>query len=177
MRRTNTFKLILCAFFAALSAVLSQVFIPIGLVPVNFIHVSIFVAAGLLGAKYGTLSQVVFVLLGAFGVPVFTGFTSGMGIIMGPTGGFIFGYIGCVFVSGLLISRFGTSMKALIPSMYVGMFVSYAFGIPWLMHVTGLNFTAAVISCLPFIPGDLVKIIVSAIIVNRLHPTVKKMML
>ena len=174
-KKAKTFALILCALFAALSAILSQIMIPIGPVPVTFTHVSIFIAAGLLGVKYGTLSQVVFVLLGAMGVPVFAGFTGGMGIVVGPTGGFIIGYIGCAFVTALIISRFGTSIKALIPAMCAGWVVTYSMGIPWLMHYTGLNFTAAALSCVPFIPGDLVKTVLSVIIVNRLHPVVKNM--
>ena len=175
MKKTKTFELMLCALFAALSAITSQIVVPIGPVPIAFTHVSIFIAAGLLGAKYGTLSQVVFVLLGAMGVPVFAGFVGGMGVVLGPTGGFLAGYIGCALVTGLLISRFGTSIKALIPSMYAGWIVTYSLGIPWLMHYTGMNFTAAAIFCAPFLPGDLVKTILSAIIVNRLHPVVKDM--
>ena len=176
MKKPKTFELMLCALFAALSAILSQIFIPIGPVPVNFTHVSIFIAAGLLGMKYGTISQVVFVLLGAFGVPVFSGFRGGMAVIAGPSGGFIIGYIACAFVVALVISRLGTSVKALIPALFAGWFVTYAFGLSWMMYVLNLNFTAAALSCVPFIPGDLVKTVISIIIINRLHPVVKKML-
>ena len=67
-------------------------------------------------------------------------------------------------------------MKALIPAMYAGWVVTYSLGIPWLMYYTGMNFTAAALFCVPFLPGDLVKTILSATIVNRLHPVIKNMM-
>jgi len=175
MKNSKIFIMLLCALFAALSAVTAQIILPIGPVPISFTHVSIFIAAGLLGARYGTLSQLVYILLGAMGVPVFAGFMGGMGIITGPTGGFIVGYIGCAFVVGTLISRFGTSYKVLFPAMYAGWITSYAFGIPWLMHITGMNLTAALLSCVPFLPGDLLKTIISAVVINRLHPVVKNM--
>ncbi|MCL2437098.1 MAG: biotin transporter BioY [Clostridiales bacterium] len=178
MKKPKTFELMLCALFAALSAILSQIVIPIGPVPVSFTHVSIFVAAGLLGMKYGTLSQVVYVLLGAMGVPVFAGFTGGMGIVVGPTGGFIIGYIVCAFIVGLIAGRFGTSVKALIPAMCAGWVATYALGLAWFMHYTNLSLVAALpFAMLPFIPGDIVKTILSVILINRLHPVVKNMMI
>jgi len=133
-------------------------------------HISIFLAAGLLGAKYGTVSQAAYVLLGAFGVPVFAGFTGGLGRIAGPTGGFIIGYIGCAFITGLIIERFGKSLKALIPAMYAGWIVTYVLGLSWFIFVTKMSLLAALPICvLPFLPGDLMKTILSAVLVNRLR--------
>jgi len=170
----KTKQLALCAFFAALSALLSQIIIPIGPVPIAMTHVSIFIAAGLLGAKYGAVSQIVFVLMGAAGMPVFTGLSGGLGIIMGPRGGFILGYIGCAFLTGAIIDRFGHSVKVLIPAMYVGWAVTYAAGIPWFMYVTGISLSAALPVCLfPFLPGDLLKTILSAALIRRLRPVLR----
>jgi len=173
MKKMKTAQLVLCAFFAALSAVLSQIMIPIGPVPIALTHVSIFMAVGLLGTKYGALSQIVFVLMGAVGIPVFAGFMGGMGYIAGPTGGFIVGYLGCALTTGLIIDRLGTSVKALIPAMYAGWAVTYALGIPWFMYVTNMHLIAALIYMVPFLPGDLLKTILSAVLVNRLRPKVR----
>jgi len=170
----NTKQLVLCAFFAALSGVLSQIAIPIGPVPIAMTHVSIFMAVGLLGTKYGTISQIVFVMTGIVGVPVFAGFQGGVGVIAGPTGGFVAGYIGCALVTGLLIDRFGCSFLTLIPAMCAGWIVTYALGIPWFMYVTNMNFTAALIFMAQFFPGDLLKTILSAVLVRRLRPALKK---
>ena len=173
--KMKTKYLTMCAIFAALSAVLSPISIPIGAVPINFIHISIFLAAGLLGAKYGTISQVVFVLLGTIGLPVFSGFRGGVGVIAGYTGGFIIGYIGCAFVTGILIDRFGTGMKVLIPAMYAGWLVTYALGIMWYVFVTNTGIFAAVSACvLPFLLGDFCKTMLSAVLIHRIRPILQK---
>ena len=174
IKKMKTTTLVLCAFFAALSAILSQIFIPVGLVPIGLVHISVFLAAGLLGAKYGAVSQIVYVFLGLAGAPVFTGFRGGPGVLAGPTGGFIAGYIGCAFVTGLIIDRFGYSIKALIPAMYVGWVVTYSMGLPWFMYVTNLSLIASLPVCVfPFLPGDLVKTILCAVLVNRLRISVR----
>lgn len=174
MKKIKTLELVLCALFAALSAILSQLSIPIGPVPINLTHVSIFVAAGLLGAKYGAVSQILFVLMGASGVPVFSGFNGGIGIVLGPRGGFIIGYIGCAFVTGLIIDHFGKSIKALTAAMYAGWIVTYTLGVSWYMYITHTGFIAALLVCvLPFLAGDIPKTILSSMLVNRLHPVLQ----
>ena len=173
MKESKTTQLVICAFFAALSAVLSQIQIPLAPVPITLTHVSIFAAAGLLGAKYGTLSQLVFVLTGAAGIPVFAGFQGGMAVVAGPTGGFIIGYLACAFVTGFIIDRFGYSVKILIPAMCAGWIVTYAFGIPWFMHVTNMTLTASLIFMAGFLPGDLFKTILSAALIKRLRPVLR----
>ena len=176
MKKTKTVEMVLCALFAALSAVLSQISVPIGIVPVNLTHVSVFTAAGLLGAKYGAFSQIAFVLMGCAGIPVFSGFMGGAGVIAGPTGGFIIGYVICAFVSGLLIGRFGKSMKALFLAMYAGWACSYVPGVFWFMHITGVELAAALPICVfPFLPGDAAKTALCAILVNRLRLPVQNM--
>lgn len=174
--RVKTLDLSVCALFVALSAVLSQITIPIGIVPINLTHISVFLAAGLLGSRYGTFSQIGYVFLGMVGLPVFTGFNGGLGVIFSPTGGFIFGYLACTFITAYIIERFGSSFKVLIPAMYAGWLVTYALGVPWFMAVTGTNsVTAAISACmLPFLPGDLAKTVLSAILINRLRPVFLK---
>lgn len=175
MKNTKTVTLILCALFTALSAVLSQISIPIGPVPINMTHISIFLAAGLLGAKYGAISQLVFVLLGLVGVPVFSGFTGGIQKLVGPTGGFIVGYIACAFVIGLLIDRFGSSAKALVLSIYAGWLVTYVLGVIWFMILTKNSLTASLFTCvLPFLPGDVVKTVLCVVLLNKLRPIFQK---
>jgi len=164
--------MLLCSLFAALSAILSQAAVPVGPVPVTLTHVSVFMAAGLLGARRGALSQIVYVVLGAAGAPVFAGMTGGIAKISGPTGGFIIGYIACAFVSGFIMEKAPKekSRGALIPAlaMSVGMIFTYAPGVLWFMGVTGAAAAAALSACvLPFLPGDALKIALCIFLLNR----------
>ena len=86
---SRTTMMILCGIFAAVTAICSLITIPLGFtpVPVNLGTLSVFLTGGILGKKYGTLSMTVYVLLGAAGVPVFSGFRGGRGVLAGPTGG------------------------------------------------------------------------------------------
>ena len=169
--KSRTAKLTLCAIFAALSAILSQISIPIGTVPINLTHISIFTAAGLLGWKYGTFSQLTFVAMGAIGLPVFSGFSGGLGKIVGPTGGFIVGYIACALVTAVIINRFGSKLTTLVLAMTAGWLVTYTIGSIWFMIVMQSNLATALMTCVvPFLIGDVIKTAVSAILINRLRP-------
>ena len=98
--RSNTASLVLCGLFAALTAICSYITIPLGFtpVPINLATLAVFLAGGLLGKKYGTASIAVYVMMGAVGIPVFAGFQGGVGVLAGPTGGFIAGYIAAAFL-------------------------------------------------------------------------------
>lgn len=169
MKKMRVLDLLLCSLFAALSAILCQISIPIGVVPINLTHISLFIAGGLLGAKYGTISQIIFVALGAIGVPVFSGFSGGIGAIVGPRGGFVISYILCTLVVGLIIDKFGKSIKVLILAMLCGLIVTYLCGITWFMYITNTGLVSALLICMfPFLLGDALKVVVSIIAIRRL---------
>ncbi|MDF2889402.1 MAG: biotin transporter BioY, partial [Lacrimispora sp.] len=118
MKNLKTKEITLCALFASLTAILSQITIPIGPVPINMAHLSVFLAAGLLGSRLGALSQLTFVLMGAAGLPVFSGFNGGLTRIAGPTGGYIISYVVSAYVIGWILERFGKrTVKALAISI------------------------------------------------------------
>jgi biotin transport system substrate-specific component len=172
--RTTIKELTLCALFAALNAVLAQISIPIGPVPINLTHLSTYTAAGLLGARYGALSQLVYVLMGAIGLPVFSGFSGGLGRVFGPTGGYILAYIGSAFLSGFLMERFGRkSVKAMAAAIYSGWILTYLLGTLWYSLITHVNFAAAFMVCvLPFLAGDCLKTFLSIFLIKRLSPVI-----
>ena len=166
-RLEKTRNLILCALFAALTAVLSQIAIPIQPVPINLATFSVFVAGGVLGAKRGAISQAVYVLLGAVGLPVFSSFSGGMGILFGPTGGYIVGYVAAAWLVGLLSARCHGKAYWFALSM--------AGGTAWYMVVAHTGLVESLLLCVvPFLPGDAAKIAVAALLVPVLRKTLSK---
>jgi biotin transport system substrate-specific component len=174
----NVRGIVFCAMFAALTAVLSQIALPIGPVPLNLATFAVVLAGALLGPKLGALSMLVWVLLGICGVPVFSFFSSGIGIVLGPTGGFIMGFAPAAFTVGLLcnlkaITRPETGKPFLYISRYAlamaaGALVYFTAGTLWFMYVTGNTPAQTLMLCVvPFLPGDLLKILVAAIITHR----------
>ena len=168
--KIQTRNLVLCALFAALTAVFSQIAIPIEPVPINLATLSVFLAGGLLGAKYGALSQVVYVLLGAVGAPVFQGFRGGIQALAGPTGGYIIGYIFAALVTGLLLQKLGRSFLSAILSCAAGLAVCYALGTAWYVFQAQAELLPALGLCVvPFLPGDAVKILAAALLTPRVY--------
>ncbi len=175
MRRIQTNELILCALFVAATVVLSQISIPIGPVPINLAHIATFLAAGLLGARSAALSQAVFVLMGAVGLPVFSGFRGGLERVFGPTGGYIIAYIGCAYLAGYIIQRFGKSPKVLAAAIYAGWAVAYLFGTAWYSYITHTPMGAALMICVvPFLIGDALKTVLIVYLIRVLNPIVHR---
>ena len=175
----KTAKLLFCALFAALTAVCSFISIPLPFtpVPVNLATLSVFLAGGLLGGRYGAASQMVYLLLGAFGAPVFHNFTGGFGILAGPTGGYIIGYISAAFVTGLIVElRKGKcSWGILLPAMLAGLLSCYLLGTVWFMLLTGTGLAASLVTCVfPFLPGDGLKILAAGFLIKTLRPVLQK---
>ena len=182
-RNNNRKKLltdsIYIALFAAVIAICAQIRLPIGPIPFTLQTLGIFLAGGLLGAKKGTISVLIYILLGAVGVPVFNGFSGGPGVLFGVTGGYIIGFIFTALVVGIASDHWKKKIWILIAAMVVGAILYYAFGTAWYIilmnsqgNATGL--WAALSSCvIPFLIPDAAKIAVSVIIINRLNKIIK----
>ena len=179
-RYSNTAYMALCGLFAALTVVCTYISIPLGFtpIPVNLATLAVFMAGGILGMKYGTISLIVYVLLGAVGLPVFSNFSGGPGVLAGPTGGYIAGYIAAAFIVGVLSDRIfrsslsGTKRTVLCAiAMTAGLIACYFLGTLWFMYITGTGLIASLASCIiPFLIGDALKIIAASILVTRLRP-------
>ncbi len=166
--------LVFTAMFAALIAVCSILSIPIGEVPITLQTFAVCLAAAMLGWKRGTLSVLIYVLLGAVGVPVFAGMTGGVGILAGPTGGYIIGFIPAALIIGLAADKWERKALPLTVAMVLGVLVCYLIGTIWFMVVTGMGIGESLMLCVvPFLIPDGVKIALAMILSNRLSKVVK----
>lgn len=163
--KNNLLKMwILSALFAALIAIFSQLTLPLPLVPITGQTFAIGLAVTILGLRYGTLSVVLYILLGAIGVPVFSLMSGGLGIILGPTGGYIIGFLPTAIIIGYYLEHYGfTKIHAIIANL-IGMIITLAFGTIWLKFVADLTWSAAFIGgTLPFIIVGIIKAVAAAI--------------
>ena len=162
------------AVCAALMAVCSWISIP-ATVPFTLQTFAVFCTLGLLGGKRGTAAILVYLLLGALGVPVFAGFSGGIGILFGTTGGYLLGFIlmGLVYWIGEQINRDSRGVR--IVSMILGLLLCYAFGTAWFMLVYARQSgaialgTALAWCVVPFILPDLVKLALALLLSDRLR--------
>lgn len=173
--------MVLIAVFAALIAVCSWITIPAvaGQVPFTLQTFAVFVTAGMLGTKRGTLAVVVYMLIGFVGVPVFAGFTGGLSVLTAPSGGYLIGFIFTALIVGISTEivkekKEITKIVIMVVAMILGDAACFVVGTIWFMFVTEMNLTASLTLCVvPFIIPDLVKIVVATIIVNRLKKYVR----
>ncbi|MCI8590454.1 MAG: biotin transporter BioY [Clostridiales bacterium] len=167
-------KLVLCALFAALIAVCSQILIPISAIPINLALFAVWMCGAVLGWLYGSIAVITYIALGAIGIPVFTNFRGGIGVLAGPTGGYIVGYLVGVLLCGALIGRFSKTFWMYPVAMTLGCIVCYAFGTLWYMILTHTGLISALTMCvLPYLPGDVIKIILASLISYKLNTKLK----
>lgn len=162
------------AVFAALICICSIISVPIGEVPISMQTFAMCVAGAMLGWKRGGTSVIIYVLLGSIGLPVFAQGKGGIGIITGPTGGYIVGFILTAIIVGIAADIFDRKLIPLAISMVIGVAVCYALGTVWFMYVTKMDLMTSLGYCvIPFIWVDLAKIALATIIVNRLNKIIK----
>lgn len=171
--------MVVTAVFASIICVGAFTSVKAGDVPFTLQSFAVFLALGTIGWKRGTVSVLIYLLLGAAGVPVFAGFKSGFGILLGPTGGFLIGFlfIGLVYgaVSGLLKKTRLNGLVVKLISFVAGNAVLYLFGclifaFVYLKKVDVSSITAAFTACVvPFLIPDTVKLVVAALISQRLE--------
>lgn len=161
--KSSVFPMILTAFCAAIIAVLAQVSIPLPLVPITGQTLAIGLVVTILGLKYGTYAVLLYVLLGAIGLPVFQGFTGGLAILFGPTGGYIVGFIPTALVIGYYLEKTRLTFTHALVANTLGMLVTLAFGAVWLKYLAELSWTAALLSgVIPFLVVGVIKAILAA---------------
>lgn len=158
------------AVMTALLCVLGPLMIPVGPVPVTLQTMVVFLSVFTLGMRRGTLAVAAYLLLGCAGLPVFTGFAGGLGKVLGPTGGFLAGFVPMALITGFFAGRFPQSLAAQYAGAAAGLAVCYALGTAWLMCLTGLPLTKALHAAVyPFVALDAVKIGAALFCARALH--------
>ena len=153
IRRTRIISF--SAAFIGLIALGSWISVPVGNVPVT-LQTLFILLAGVVLHRYGAIPVALYVLLGVLGLPLFHNGTAGLGVLLGPTGGFLAGFIVAALVVGIAYETGSAAIR--IVGLLAGTIIIYLFGVAWLMFSAGMEFIPAVVSgVLPFIVFDLIK--------------------
>lgn len=160
----NTKTMALIALMAAVTCVLGplSLTIPVSPVPISLTNLAVYFTVYVLGMKRGTISYFVYLLIGLVGLPVFSSFSGGAGKLFGPTGGYLIGFIFMALICGFFIEKWPSKLYLHFAGMVLGTAVCYLFGTVWLAYQGNMGFyTALAAGVIPFLPGDLVKIIIA----------------
>jgi biotin transport system substrate-specific component len=163
------------AMFGAITAIGAYIVIPLPLVPITLQTFFVSLAAALLGGALGALSQVVYVLIGVLGLPVFAGGKGGFGVLMGPTGGYLAGFIVGAYIIGKLIEmKRNPGVVWMASAMMIGHIALYALGVGQLMFVAKLSLGKALtIGVIPTLPGGVIKILAAAFVAAKLKDKIR----
>lgn len=173
MKHSTVFSMVLCGLFAAVTAVCSWISIPTT-VPFTLQTFAVFCTLLVLGGQYGTISIVVYLLVGLAGAPVFAEFYSGPAAFMTASGGYLIGFVFTGLVYWAITAVFGDKLLVKIIGLVLGTIVCYAFGTVWFMVVYGWDdeygFITALVWCvLPFIIPDMVKMALAVVVSRRVR--------
>lgn len=166
----NTKDIVLVALFTAMVVVLGLVPpmpVPWVPVPITLQTFGVMLAGLILGPKRGGLVVFLYVLIALVGLPVLPGGRAGLAVLAGPTGGFLLGMIPGAVVVGMAAGA--STLRCFLAAILGGVMVVYAFGIPWLVAVTGMTLTKAALAVVVFLPGDAIKAVIASIVGQRIR--------
>lgn len=181
-RSNRTVSLVLCGMFTVLIAICSYITIPI-LIPFTLQTFAIFLLLSVMGGKRGTVCIMIYLLLGALGIPVFHGMTGGIGILFGNTGGYLLGFLLIGLIYLLMTACFRDTMAVKCIALLIGLIACYTFGTIWFaifyLEESGISSVIGILlSCvIPFILPDLVKLALALSVsklVTKAIPDIKK---
>ena len=158
--KNKTQNIILCSFFAALSGIFAQIIIPLPFtpVPISLASLCVIFSGLILGPRIGAISQIVYLLIGAVGLPVFSRMQGGFSVLFGESGGFLLSYPIIALITGLMVKKAGVSRKTCLIAGSISSLICYICGSLWFMLISGATPAAAIIKCiLPFLIGDALK--------------------
>lgn len=159
----NVYQIVFIGIMSAIICILGPLSFPIGVIPISFTNLAIYFVLYILGMKKGTISYIIYMLIGLAGIPVFSGFSGGPSKLLGPTGGYLIGFMFMSLIAGFFIDKFFDKWYLCIIGMVLGTAVCYVFGTIWLSYQANMSIGAALFAgVIPFIPGDIIKIIIAA---------------
>lgn len=154
-----------CSIFAAITAILAQIEIPLPLIPISGQTLAVGIAATVLGSRQGALAMLCYAAIGAVGIPVFAGFSGGPQVLVGPSGGYIFGFIAAAYITGLILEKTRFTVRMALIANIAGMFVTLVFGTIQLKIVLDLGWNAALTAGVyPFLIVGFIKAYLASLI-------------
>lgn len=159
-------RMVYASMFGALTAIGSLIAIPVQPIPITLQTMFTGLSGILLGGYAGALSQIVYILLGVIGLPVFAGGRAGLGTLLGPTGGYLIGFVLAAYIIGqIMVSRRQPGFLWTIMALLIGNLIIYVFGTAWLAFSAHLDpVKALLLGVVPFLPGDAVKLMAAAVL-------------
>ncbi len=165
----KSMELALVALFATLTALGAFIQIPLPLVPISMQIFFVLLSGLVLGSRLGALALLCYLGMGSIGLPVFSGGQSGIGVIAGPTGGYLIGFVVAAYVVGIISERHENSKIDAI-AMAAGIVCIYVPGILQLMNFTGMGLERGLeVGIIPFIVGDVIKAAMAVSVTNRIR--------
>jgi len=169
--------MVLASLMAALTAVGAYIHVPIGPVPIVLSTLFVLLSGLLLGSRWGLASMALYLFVGAIGMPVFSGGRGGFAHFLGPTGGYLFGYLLASLLTGMISERSHGNFFWEIIAVIIGSLAIYGLGVPWLKMVTKMSWPKTfIVGMVPFIIGDAVKASVALILARAVRPILKRQM-
>lgn len=169
-------SMVLCSLMAGLMAAGAFIQIPIGPVPIVLTNLFVLLTGLLLGARWGMAGAALYLLVGAMGLPVFSGGRGGLAHLFGPTGGYLFGFVLSAGITGFIVECFRRSLKGGVVAVLFGSLVIYGLGVPWLKAVTQMSWNKAwMIGMVPFLPGDVLKAFLAVILFRSVKPILDRL--
>jgi biotin transport system substrate-specific component len=166
--------LVYASLMAALMAAGAYLAIPLGPVPIVLQNLFVLLTGLLLGRRWALASVAVYLLAGICGLPVFAGGTGGIGKLVGPTGGYLLGYLPAVYLVSMISEKAGGRVFYDVLAMVGGSLIVYFFGVSWLKAVTAMSWSKALtVGMVPFLIGDALKIAAAVPIVKALRPIIR----
>lgn len=171
-------EIVKIALMAAIISVLGPLSVPLPFtpVPVSFTIMAVYLTSYLLGSKTGTLSVIIYILVGLAGLPVFSGFTGGAAKLIGPTGGYIIGFIFIAIIGGFFVDKFKGNFFLSLLGMAIGTAICYIFGSLWLAYQASMNLKQALLAgVVPYVALDCAKMVIAVLLGKQVKPLINKM--